>query len=57
MRGRIKKQGRASFCEQKEAEKLCSSGPVWFQHLRPKPTEVFAPLFSKSDSLLSFKHR
>jgi hypothetical protein len=41
-------KGKASFCEQKEAKKLCSSGPCWFQRHGPKGAKVFALLFSKS---------
>jgi hypothetical protein len=43
----------ASFCEQKEAKNFVSSGPVPFPRHRPKPGEVFAPLFSKSGHFLN----
>jgi hypothetical protein len=49
MKGR---KGSASFCEQKEAKKLCYREPCWFHHHRFSMTKVFAPLFSKSGPFL-----
>jgi hypothetical protein len=51
-------QGKASFCEQKEAKKLYllwAMGVIGDTDSGPAEPRVFAPLFSKSGHFLSRK--
>jgi hypothetical protein len=49
----VEAKRKASFCEQKEAKKLFSTGPCWFRRHRPRQTKVFgAAFFQKSGYFL-----
>jgi hypothetical protein len=50
-------EGKASFCEQKEAKKLYDFGPGLRQRHGLKVEEGFAPLFSKSGISFCSNHQ
>jgi hypothetical protein len=48
-----KAKGKASFCEQKVAKKLCWFGPVRFQRHGPIKQKFLRRFFQKAAALLS----
>jgi hypothetical protein len=45
---------KASFCEQKEAKKLCESGLCGFHRPRPRSSKSFCAAFFEKRPLSSF---